>query len=333
LITVVVPTRDPDYGRLLRTLEALARQTLESGKWELVIVDNGSSPPLPESLLLGIPAKARQVRETTPGLTHARLAGIHAAGGEVIVFVDDDNVLCPDYLAAVAAHFANHPKLGAAGGPVVPEWQVTPPAWTHEFHGLLALRDLGPEVQIARGGPGAPWPNHAPVGAGLAVRRSFALTYAAAVSSDPRRAKLDRQGSSLASGGDNDLVFTTLHAGGDVGYFPDLRLTHLIPAGRLEAAYLARLNRGIMRSWVVVLALHGQCPWRPIKRWSVPLRAARAWLRLRTWKGQERRARWAGVLGQFEGQADLSLTLGISANGTLRSRPQGQETVYNRDQT
>ena len=67
-----------------------------------------------------------------------------------------------------------------------------------------------------------------------------------AIATDPRRHTLDRTGTSLASGGDNDLVFTALHAGGEVAYFPELRLTHLIPAGRLAPDYLTRLNRGII---------------------------------------------------------------------------------------
>ena len=188
---------------------------------------------------------------------------------------------------------------------MVPEWAAPPPPWTREFHGLLALRDLGPKARIAKGGMNAPWPDFAPVGAGLVVRRSHALAYAEAVSRDPRRSRLDRTGDSLASGGDSDLVFTTLHAGGDVAYFPELRLRHIIPSSRLESPYLSRLNRGIMRTWVQVLTLHGQCPWPAISRVSVPFRAARAYLRARAWRGQAEHVRWAGMLGQFEGQAEL----------------------------
>lgn len=305
MITVVLPTRNPHRARLDRTLQGLAVQTLRRDDWELVVVDNGSAPAVDAGKFPPMGCPIRVVREHRVGLTPARLAGIHAARGEVIVFVDDDNVLRSDYLAQVARLFDRRPKLGAAGGPVIPEWETPPPAWTHEFHGLLALRDLGPAIQIAPGGPNSPWPHFAPVGAGLAVRRSWAQLYAEAVAKDPRRNQLDRAGASLASGGDNDLVFTALHAGGEVGYFPELCLTHLIPAGRLEPQYLARLNRGIMRSWVTVLALHDQCPWRPISPRSVPLRAARAFVRARAWRGPAEWTRWSGMLGQFEGQSDL----------------------------
>lgn len=306
MISVVLPTRNPHPIRFRRTLAGLAGQTLNRSDWEIVVVDNGSDPPvtsLAESLLaeLGV----RFVLESEPGLTPSRLAGIRAARGEVLVFVDDDNVLSRNYLAAVADRFAGSSALAAAGGPVIPEWEAPPPDWTQPFHGLLALRDLGPTARVARGGPGVPWPDFAPVGAGLAIRREFALAYADAVHRDSRRRSLDRRGASLASGGDNDLIFTALHAGGDVAYYPELKLTHLIPTSRLNADYLARLNRGIMRTWVRVLALHGQCPWRPVARATVPLRFARAWLRLRAWRGPAERVRWAGVRGQFEGLADI----------------------------
>lgn len=305
MITVVIPTRNPHPGRLTCTLAGLAAQTLPRAAWETVLVDNGSEPALPDTTVAALPSTKRVVREASIGLTPARLAGIRAAQGDVLVFVDDDNVLDPGYLAAAAECFGSRPSLGAAGGPVVPEWESSPPAWTREFHGLLALRDLSSETKIAKGGPHAPWPDFAPVGAGLAVRRTYAMAYAQAVERDPRRRQLDRSGVSLASGGDNDLVFTTLHAGGDVGYFPNLRLRHLIPSSRLAPAYLARLHRGIMRTWVQVLALHGQCPWPAIAPGSVSLRAARAYVRTRAWRGPAKKVRWAGMLGQFEGQADL----------------------------
>lgn len=314
MISVLLPTRNPHLGRLERTLDGLAAQSLPIQKWELIVVDNGSHPPLEQHFAPRIIDRStRVVVEPELGLTPARLAGIREARGEVLVFVDDDNVLSPDYLLEVAREFDARPELAAAGGPVLPDWEAPPPAWTREFHGLLALRDLGREEKIARGGPNVAWPSFSPVGAGLAVRAAAARAYATAVAADPRRRLLDRRGNNLYSGGDNDLVFTALHGGGDIAYLPSLTLTHLIPGSRLGCRYLARLNRGIMRAWVAVLALHGQCPWPPISRATLWPRILRAWWRCRSWRGPAEHVRWQGICGQFEGQADQDLLLHASA--------------------
>lgn len=304
MISVLLPTHNPNLGRLRRTLSALERQSLPRTAWELLVIDNASSPPLSSDQIAA--AGGLIVVEPTPGLTPARLAGIRAARGDLLVFVDDDNVLAPDFLANVLSVFTQHLQLGAAGGKILPEFASPPPAWAAEFYGLLALRDLGAEVKIAPGAPLARWPDFAPVGAGLCVRRTVATAYAQLLASNPVRRSLDRTGRSFASGGDNDLVFTALHAGWAIGYFPQLTLTHLIPAARLDAAYLARLNQGIMRTWVRVLHLHGQCPWPAISPATVPLRAIRTWLRLHAWRSPANRIRWHATLGQFQGQADLT---------------------------
>ncbi|MBM3853727.1 MAG: glycosyltransferase family 2 protein, partial [Verrucomicrobia bacterium] len=187
VISVVLPTRNPHRGRLARTLDGLAQQTLAVPAWELIVVDNASSPPLaarPDSNLID---PARIVVEPHVGLTRARLRGIAEARGEIIVFVDDDNVLAPDYLGQVHRLMSVCLNSGAAGGRVVAEWESPPPAWTSPFLGLLALSDHGGTRLVAPGAPDAPWPHFAPVGAGLAVRRIHALAYAAAIRSSPAR--------------------------------------------------------------------------------------------------------------------------------------------------
>ena len=307
-ISVILPTRNPDPDRLAKTLAGLGAQTIPASDREILLIDNGGTPPLTRSVAPAL-AGLRVARENETGLTPARLRGIAEARGDVLVCVHADPVLAPASLAAAANRCAAQPGLGAAGGPVRAEFATPPPEWTREFHGLLALHEHGAGELIATGSATAPWPAFAPVGAGLCVRRTAATSYVAALAADPSRRRLDRSGGSLASGGDNDLVFTLLHAGWDVGYFPELSLRHLIPSSRLAADYLARLNEGIQRTWVRVLSLHGHCPWRPIPPWTLPPRLARAWWRERAWASPAHHIRWRGVRGRFLGQADLHRSL------------------------
>lgn len=304
-IDVVLCTHNPHAGRLARTLDALRAQTLPQSEWSLCIVDNASVPPLSDALIAGF-GNPRIVVERELGLTPARLRGARETTAPLIAFVDDDNVLDPRYLEAAVAAFAADPQLGAAGGRNIAEHEAPPPPWIADFYAILAVRDLGDERLVARWQSSAdPWPAFAPVGAGMVLRREAMDRYACELDRDPARRALDRAGGSLASGGDNDIVMTTLEAGWSVSYEPSLALRHIIPAGRCEPAYLARLSRASARTWVQMLDLHGRRPWRAIPRIAVPALAARYWLAHRGWRGPAARIRWQGYVGQAEGRALL----------------------------
>lgn len=296
-VSVIVPTHNPHAGRLVRTLAGLRAQSLPPARWETVLVDNASVSPV--NFAGDGPANLRVVRESILGLTAARRRGLRESASEFVVMVDDDNVLAPDYLERALAHFAAHPRLGALGGRSLPEFEVKPPAWVREFDDLLACRDHGPVPLLSA--PGAQdYPPFAPIGAGMALRRAAVQPWLDDLSTETLP---DRRGAALTSSGDNDIIFSLLRAGWQVAYFPDLALTHIIPAGRTDLAYLARLNRGIQQSWQQVLRRHGASPWPVIPAWTVPLRQAKAWFAYRAWSSPAARIRWQGACGHFEGRA------------------------------
>lgn len=306
LISVIIPTHSPHPGRLHRTLEGLSTQILPASDWETLLVDNASQPPL-QTMTLGrfLPANLRILNEPALGLTNARRRGFAEARGEIAVLVDDDNVLAPDYLSRVKAHFDTHPSIGVIGGKSVPHFETPPPDWTKEFHPLLALRDLGNSIQISRGlrPPGATrneYPSFAPIGAGMAIRRVAWTAWLETLSQNP--GLTDRRGTELSSGGDNDIVLSTMRVGWEVGYFPDLVLTHLIPEGRLAPEYLERLNHGIQKSWMQVLARHDANPWPPLSAFGARLRRIKSWFSYRAWGSPAARIRWRGACGHFEGR-------------------------------
>jgi glycosyltransferase involved in cell wall biosynthesis len=177
------------------------------------------------------------VREDELGLTPARLRGIAEARGHVIIFVDDDNVLDPDYLAKALDVARAFPFIGAWGGAVRPEFEVQPEEWTREYWVHLAIRDYDRPY----------WSNNPkdwhclPCGAGLCVRRNVAENYRAKVVGSPMRRALDRKGQTLASCGDTDLARSAVYEGLGFGVFPQLSTTHLIPSARLTEDYLVRL--------------------------------------------------------------------------------------------
>ena len=307
-ISAVIPAHNPDPARLRRTLRGLRDQTLPSDRWETVLVDNASVPPIETAFLTeAAPSNLRCVHEPKLGLTPARQRGIAESRGTFLVLVDDDNVLDPNYLTHVAALFAENPRVGALGGKSLPEFASAPPPWTREFHGLLALREGGDQPQISHGlrPTGASrneYPVGAPIGAGMALRRTAAEAWQRALADDPRRTALDRRGRELVSGGDNDIVLTMMAAGWEVAYFPQLILKHLIPEERLTAGYLGRLNRAMQKSWMQVLFLHDANPWPPLSQADAMLRKIKAWFTYRAWSHPASYVRWQGACGHFEGR-------------------------------
>src|SRR5688572_24492056 len=142
-ISVIVCTHNPRKDYLQRVLEALNGQSLPKNQWELLIVDNASDERLAVTCDLSWHVRARHVREENLGLTPARLRGITESRGELLVFVDDDNVLSSGFLEEASAIHARYGYLGVFGaGSLEPEFEIPPPPEIRSRQALLALRSV-----------------------------------------------------------------------------------------------------------------------------------------------------------------------------------------------
>jgi glycosyltransferase involved in cell wall biosynthesis len=306
VISVIICTHNPRRDYLQLVLKALADQALPHRAWELLVIDNASETPVASEWSIDWHPQGRIIREDKVGLTAARLCGFAAAQGEVLVFVDDDNVLNPTYLLDVQSVFQQHPQIGAIGGKSVPQFEITPEPWVAEFYKVLAIRDFGNFVQVSevlKSDQPIFYPNFAPAGIGLAIRREVFGSYVAQMQDDAARLALGRTGKQLTSGEDNDIVLTAMRQGWRVGYFPSLEVVHLIAADRLERNYLARLNEAATRSWVQVLGIHDVRLWPPIAPWTVIPRQVKAFFAYGAWRDAAAYVRWRGACGLYEALA------------------------------
>ena len=257
-LSVILPAHNPRPEFLRETLVALAAQTLPKSEWELLLVDNASAKPLAPNWDLAWHPRARHLREEELGLTPARLRGIREARGELLVFVDDDNVLAPDYLQQARDMAAEWPMLGAWGGRVEGRYETPPPEWAGPYLDILAIREFTQDRWSNRYDDGRAHP----CGAGLIVRRNVADTYAEKVSGNALRRGLDRKGKLLISCGDIDMALTAIDVGLGIGQFQRLRLTHLIPSGRLTESYLLNLAESSAFSVVILHSFRAHPPAR-----------------------------------------------------------------------
>jgi glycosyltransferase involved in cell wall biosynthesis len=106
-LSVVIPT----YNRLpilRQCLQALERQRLEAplAGYEVVVVDDGSTDAtvawLEQAAAAGELPHLRLIRQEHGGPAQGRNRGVEAAGGDVIVFIDSDLVVGPDFLLSHA---------------------------------------------------------------------------------------------------------------------------------------------------------------------------------------------------------------------------------------
>ena len=117
-LSVVVPTYDEPV-LLLETLSSLGRQQYPVEEVEIVVVDDGSTPPANMDELHGLvePFTLRLYRhEENLGRAKARNAGIRCSRGNVVIFLDGDMSVEPGFFRAHALfHQANDSKCGCVG--------------------------------------------------------------------------------------------------------------------------------------------------------------------------------------------------------------------------
>lgn len=272
-ISVVLCTHNPRPAYLERVMAALREQTLPRSSWELLIVDNRSDQPLATQADLSWHEHARCVREENLGLSHARCRGIRESKGEIMVFVDDDNVLASDYLEQTLVISQQQPRAGVWCGQSRPVFETPPPDWAQPFLPYLALREFDHDSFMMKRDMAQPLP----YGAGMCVRRVVAEAFAQAYQQESWRSLLGRQGSNLMSGEDSDMGLLSLKIGWGIGSFSRLRLEHLIPSSRLTREYLLRLTEASSASSCLISFFHGESQQAP-SRLRLALRYLRYWL-------------------------------------------------------
>jgi GT2 family glycosyltransferase len=152
--SVIVPTRNRGPA-LSDALESLVGQDYPADRFEILAVDNGSTDDTKaviEAAQAAHPGCAlRYVLEPEPGLLSGRHRGASEAQGSILVFVDDDIVAHPHWLAEVVAGF-DDPDVHCVGGRSHALYKGEPPAWIERFWarrdderwlGYLSLIDLG----------------------------------------------------------------------------------------------------------------------------------------------------------------------------------------------
>ncbi|HLO87538.1 MAG TPA: hormogonium polysaccharide biosynthesis glycosyltransferase HpsE [Nostocaceae cyanobacterium] len=238
-ITVAIPTYNGEK-RLPKLLDKLALQTgVNNLNWEMIVVDNNSSDQTSQVVenyqnTWGSKLPLRYFLETEQGAAFARLRAVREAKGELIAFLDDDNLPALDWLAAAYNFGLEHPRAGVWSGQIHGDFEVKPPEKFEKIQGFLAIREHGSEVSLFD-----PDNLRLPPGAAFVVRKQ------AWCENVPARPVLSGKLPGVFVQGDDYEPLLYIHHGGwEIWYNPAMHTYHQIPHWRLEKDYLLTLARG-----------------------------------------------------------------------------------------
>lgn len=102
--SVIIPVRD-GAATIERAVTSCLTQDWDD--LEVIVVDNGSRDRSAELVMALRDPRVRLIRLARPGRSAARNVGLNEASGDIVVFLDADDELCPDKLSRSARILAN----------------------------------------------------------------------------------------------------------------------------------------------------------------------------------------------------------------------------------
>jgi glycosyltransferase involved in cell wall biosynthesis len=248
--------RAPLIDKLLRSLVA---QEFE-GEHEIVVVDNNSTDDTKTIVENWIPranpnCPIRYLFVARQGVSFARNAGVEAATGDVVAFIDDDAVAEKDWLQRVIDDMRDQ-SLACVGGKVIPAWAEPPPDWiTFELLPSIGGSILGDNRCVMTG-------KLYPLGGNMAVRKSWHQSLGGF------NINMGRVGKSLATAAEIEFADRLRRAGGVTLYDPQMIIHHHVPPSRMTQEYFLRvrywegrsvavwqrLRKGRLHQWLMGIA-------------------------------------------------------------------------------
>lgn len=239
--------------RIGKVIERLHVQVgTENFDWEIIVIDNNSSDKTREIVEHYQSTGSGKVPlryhfEPKQGLAFARQQAVEESHGELIGFLDDDNLPEPEWVANAFAFAQEHPEAGAFGSRIFGEFETSPPENFERISAFLALTDRGDKPLFY-------YPNKKilPPGAGLVVRKQAWLENV------PKSCFLQgRVAGYQLPGEDLEAVLHIQSAGWGIWYNPEMILWHCIPHWRLTPEYLLKLCQtiGLSRFYTRMLSV------------------------------------------------------------------------------
>lgn len=231
--TIAICTRNR-AATLARALESFCEQSVPEGiPWELLVIDNGSTDDTIETAAAFVGRlPLRIVAEPEPGLSAARNRAVSEARGEYLLWIDDDAIPSPGWIAAYLAAFSAWPEAAVFGGRIELSFDGPPPDWLRRVlpvvGGVYGQRDLGREPIALQ-----PSVTELPFGGNYVTRTAEQRRF-------PYDTSLGRHPEHPTRGSEETEVLLSMLESGLAGrWVPTASVTHLQDLARATTSFIA----------------------------------------------------------------------------------------------
>ena len=118
-------------------VDSLLTQTIDKSRFEIIIVDNNSTDNTEEIAkdFVKNNSNIKYLQEKTVGYSAPRNCGWKNALGNIVAYIDDDEIAAPDWLESIEKAFQIEEKPDIIGGIYLIKYDKIPPDWFIESMG------------------------------------------------------------------------------------------------------------------------------------------------------------------------------------------------------
>lgn len=195
-------------------VDSLLKQTIDKSRFEIIIVDNNSTDNTEEiaQRFSKNHNNIKYFKETITGYSAPRNCGWKNATGNIVAYIDDDEIASPDWLKSIEKAFQMEEKPDIIGGICLPKYDVDPPDWfTESMGGTNKNRQKGILNQRT----------DSYLGCGNIALKKEVLEKLNGFSND-----FNTNNGFLMMGEDTDICQRAIKAGFKLYYDPDIKIYH-----------------------------------------------------------------------------------------------------------
>ena len=228
-VSIVICT----YNRpilLKSTLQSVVNLDFAPDQFEVIVIDNGrdnQSPDVFASINRHARCRMSYAKEEKVGLSRARNKGIVLARGEIVAFLDDDELVPTNWLKELIRPYDSDERIACVGGKIIPVFPDNKyPTWySKDIQGFFGGVDHGEQIHEVN------FPQEYIGGGNMSFNRQLILE------SGMFNVRLGIIGASSYSGEENELALRIRNKGFKVLYTPFAVTYHLIERERISKQF------------------------------------------------------------------------------------------------